>query len=157
MSLSPATIQSTVEAALLASLGALSPAWQLSRLTWHQFPGADPAGVEALAFAVGLPSCRRPAARSTGPSPGRQSRGAHHAPAVTTVGLRMASRIRADAAVEDYRTALAREADLIGTACSIGEVPLVWDSTTRSVVGDGTVFVADVLLTCLHYYPIVGV
>lgn len=145
--ISPATLQQTIEAALVAALGVLAPAWQLSRLTWHQFPGADPLGVEALSYAVGLAS-------SEALPPGRQSRHALHAPVTTVVGLRYTSRLRPDAAVEDYRLALDREALLMHHCCKIQGAPLTFRDAVRGVVGDGTVYLGDLRFDCHHYYPI---
>lgn len=147
-SAAPATVQGTIEAALVAALGSLTPPWQLSRLTWHQFPGADPLAVEALAFAVGLEA-------SSAVPPGRQSRGAaDHTPVETEVGVRFTSRIRPDAAVEDYRVALEREAVLVRSCLGIQQAPLTWRGVERSVVADGTLFLGDLRFSCYHYYPI---
>lgn len=147
MSVGPASLREKIETALIATLGVLSPPWQVSRLAYDSFPGADPDEVEALAFAVGLRG-------SVAADPGRQSRTVGHVPMATAIGLRFSSKLRADNHVADYGTALGREQLLVVAAAAI-TVPLVIESIDRRVVGDGTLYVGDLQLRTLHLYPLV--
>lgn len=148
MSLAPATIRARIQARLAAVLGILSPPWRPSALSYDLFPGADLQDVEALAYAVGLPS--------TTFLDGRQPSGGQ-APARTIVGIKFSSYLRADAHVGDYDVALAREAALVvalgGTTGSGGPAPRVVQ-VDRQVIGDGTVFLGHVTVEVFHGYPL---
>jgi hypothetical protein len=150
VSLHPRDLRQRIEDGLSAVLGALTPAWEVSRLAWDHFPGADPREVEALCFAVGLPS-------TTFADGDRQRKDVRQAQSSTQVGVKFASQLRLDAHVSDYDTALEREVTLVEALRSIAGVhgPAVhFDSVDRSIVGDGTVFLGDVRLTVTHAYPI---
>lgn len=143
----PSAIRQLVQNGILERLGAEDPPWQVSLSTWDNFPGADPDQLEALSFAVGLPS-------SSVANDGRQ-RG--QIATSTIVGVRFASKIRADNQVADYDRALDREVRLVSTVrLIVGGTRAALVSIDRSVVGDGTVFVGDLRFAVFHGYPLRG-
>jgi hypothetical protein len=148
MSLAPADLRSRIESRIAAVLGAGSPPWRVAGLVYDLFPGADLSDREALSYAVGLPR--------TDFIDGRQPSGGQ-APARSIVGVKFTSYLRTDAHVADYSVAIGREALLIaavrGTVGTGGPSTRVVN-VTREVLGDGTVFVADVLFEVFHGYPL---
>lgn len=143
---SPSQIRSSIETALVSALGDDSPPWALSRLSADIYPGADPREVEALSFAVGV---------GESAFEGRQRASAGYLPAVRTqVLVKFCSQLRADAHVDDYDTALVREAALLAALMTASPCPLMVDSITREIVGDGLVFLGTVRGTALHSYPL---
>lgn len=143
---SPSQIRSTIEAALVSALGDDSPPWHLSRLAADVYPGADPREVEAQSFAVGV---------GGSDFEGRQRASAGYLPAVrTAVVVKFCAQLRADNHVTDYDTALVLENTLLSALVTASPCPLMVDSMTREIVGDGTLFLGTVRCTALHSYPL---
>jgi hypothetical protein len=143
---SPSQIRSSIETSLVSALGDDTPPWELSRLAADRYPGADPREVEALSFAVGV---------GESAFEGRQRPSAGYLPAVRTqVIVKFCSQLRADAHVDDYDTALVREAAMLAALVAASPCPLLIESITREIVGDGLVFLGTVRGTALHSYPL---
>jgi hypothetical protein len=150
VSLAPADLRARVQSQILADLGQVSssPRWRVATLAYDVFPGADLSDREALSFAVGLVS--------TTFLDGRQPSGGV-APARTTIGVRFSCFLRSDAHVADYDVALAREAELVASirsAVGAGGPAARLVSIDREVVGDGTLYLAEVRAEVFHPYPL---
>jgi hypothetical protein len=144
--LAPVTLRQHVQNGILAAL--LAESWQLARTVYDRFPGDDPANIDALAFAVGLPSSDMLG--------GRQPTGGQ-APANTVVGVKFTYIIRPDYQVGDYDLALERETRLAGVVNGLVGLPRSYlAGIVRQVVADGTVFVADLRFVVFHGYPLRG-
>lgn len=142
----PSQLRSSIETALVTALGDDVPPWALSRLSADIYPGADPREVEAQSFAVGM---------GESVFEGRQRAAAGYLPAVRTqVIVKFCVQLRADNHVGDYDTALVLENALLSALVTASPCPLMVDSMTREIVGDGLVFLGTVRCTALHSYPL---
>ena len=150
MSLAPTDLRQRIESGLTAALGGLAVPWSVSRYNYDTFPGPDAKSVLDLSFAVGL------VATQFSPDD-RQRKDVRQAQAASSVGVKFASQLRGDNHVGDTDTALTREVALVEALRSISGVhgPAVRiESISRTTVGDGTVFLADLRCAVIHAYPI---
>jgi hypothetical protein len=152
VSASPANVRQMVEAAILAVLGpdtATPIPSRLSSLAWEAFPGADLRDAEACSFAVGLPGSVA--------LPGRQRGQAGGQPTTSQLGVRWSWSVAADRHVADYDAGLDREALLVRAVTGtpfVGFPRPRFVSATRSLRGDGTLLVGDLLFAVFHTYPL---
>jgi len=138
-------------AAAVEALAAPS-AWTESRWTYDRFPQAEPSQHAHLAFAVGAPSTVYDSVVESS----RTRRGALGGAVTTTIGVRWAFMIRADAAVSDTDAMLAAEAVLLTALPGVSHANLHLNitSATRRGVGDSKWMLGDVLLEARHRLPI---
>lgn len=147
MPLAPSALRARIATAINTDLAA--DGWTESRYAYPLFPGQDSRLIVHLGYAVGLIS-------TTPVRPDRQAQ-SFGAVVQTTVGVRFAHRLRADAMVADYDAALDAEGDLLisvmGSSQTDGQVVLQ-GVTTRDVVADGTLYLGEIRFTVLHTYAI---
>lgn len=144
MSLSPSVIRARVAAQILSDL----PAYSESRWSVDLF-GSDAQHVLHHSYAVGLGSSKVL----------QSSRNRRHSGALsmTQLVVRFAHRVRADAQVSDYDSAITAELAIIAAVLStslVGMSSLELSSVqSRTVVPSGDWFLGSVLFDVQHLFP----
>lgn len=139
----------TIRQTIAASIQEACPTWRESGQVYARFPGSERhpiVGAPLYAVSVLSTEIEAPLAR--------QRRGALLV-AVSTVGVRLATPLRAHAGPADEDAASEPEASLVAALVGPDQpYTLELQRVRRDVLGEGTVYLTEVTVRVSHYYPV---